>query len=247
MSDSVVQIDDVADGVVQITMCDRLHKNTFSNALIMGLRDAFSVVGARESCRAVVLTGYDNYFCSGGTKEGLLELYEGKQKFTDANIYSLALDCPVPVLAAMQGHAIGGGFVMGLFADFVILGRECVYTTNFMKYGFTPGMGATLIVPQKLGLSLAEEMLLSADTFRGGDLKERGVPFPVVPRAEVSKYAVEKARSLAEKPRRSLVTLKNQLVASLRRELPAVIEQEVAMHEVTFHESEVRDRIDKLF
>lgn len=243
----VIEIDDVADGVVQITMCDRLHKNTFSNALILGLREAFSLVNARTDCRAVVLTGYDNYFCSGGTKEGLLELYEGKQKFTDANIYSLALDCPVPVIAAMQGHAIGGGFVMGLFSDFVVLGRECVYTTNFMKYGFTPGMGATLIVPQKLGLSLAEEMLLSAETFRGGDLKERGVPFPVVPKVDVLKHALETARSLAEKPRRSLITLKNQLVASLRRDLPAMIEQEVAMHEVTFHETEVRERIDKLF
>jgi polyketide biosynthesis enoyl-CoA hydratase PksI len=243
----VIEIDDVADGVVQITMCDRLHKNTFSNALILGLREAFSIVNGRSDCRAVVLTGYDNYFCSGGTKEGLLELYEGKQKFTDANIYSLALDCPVPVIAAMQGHAIGGGFVMGLFSDFVVMGRECVYTTNFMKYGFTPGMGATLIVPQKLGLSLAEEMLLSAETFRGGDLKERGVPFPVVPKADVLKHALETARSLAEKPRRSLVTLKNQLVANLRRELPAVIEQEVAMHEVTFHETEVRERIDRLF
>lgn len=247
MSESVVGVDEVADGVVQITMRDRVHKNTFSNALIMGLREAFSEVAARDACRAVILTGYDNYFCSGGTKEGLIELYEGKQKFTDANIYGLALDCPVPVVAAMQGHGIGGGFVMGLFADFVVLGRECVYTTNFMKYGFTPGMGATLILPQKLGLSLAQEMLLSAETFRGGDLRERGVPFPVVPKIDVLKHALQTAKVIAEKPRRSLITLKNQLVAGLRRELPIVVEQEVLMHEATFHQSEVRDRIDRLF
>ena len=52
----------------------------------------------------------------------------------------------------MQGHGIGGGFVVGLFADFVILSRESVYSTNFMKYKFTPGMGATYIVPKKIGI-----------------------------------------------------------------------------------------------
>ena len=63
----------------------------------------------------------------------MLKIYEGKDKFTDINIYSLALDCPLPVISAMQGHGIRGGFVMGLFADFVILSRESIYRTNFMK------------------------------------------------------------------------------------------------------------------
>lgn len=66
---------------------------------------------------------------------------------------------------------------MDLFADFVILSKESIYTTNFMKYGFTPGMGATFILPQKLGISLAEEMLLAAKTYRGEELQKRAIPF----------------------------------------------------------------------
>jgi polyketide biosynthesis enoyl-CoA hydratase PksI len=73
------------------------------------------------------------------------------------------------------------------------------------------------------------------------------VPFPVLPRAEVMPYALGLARDLAEKPRISLVTLKDHLVASLREGLPAVIEQEVVMHETTFHRPEVKDRIEALF
>ncbi|OEU94860.1 enoyl-CoA hydratase [Streptomyces oceani] len=228
-------------------MQDREHKNTFSGRLITGLSEAFERVRADGQCKAVVLTGYENYFASGGTKESLLQIQDRKISFTDSNIYGLALDCPVPVVSAMQGHGIGGGFAMGLFADFVVLSQESVYTTNFMQYGFTPGMGATLILPRKLGSSLGQEMLLSARTYYGRDLKERGVPFPVLRRAEVLPYAVELAENLAEKPRVSLVTLKDHLVSDLRTQLPSYIEREVAMHEKTFHQPEVRELIQSRY
>jgi polyketide biosynthesis enoyl-CoA hydratase PksI len=195
----------------------------------------------------VILTGYDSYFASGGTKEGLLFLSDGQGKFSDRDFYSLALNCPIPVIAAMQGHGVGGGFVLGMFADFPILSRESVYTTNFMKYGFTPGMGSTFILPKKLGISLAEEMMITARTYRGEELKNRGVPFPVLPRAEVMEYAVELARTISEKPRSSLITLKDHLVATLREGLPRVIDQELVMHEKTFHQPEVKERIKALF
>jgi polyketide biosynthesis enoyl-CoA hydratase PksI len=246
MSDEIVQVTDVGFEVVQIKMQDRAHKNTFSPELTNGLIEAFEKIKS-TSYKVVLLTGYDSYFASGGTREGLLHLYEGKGKFTDTNLYSLALDCPVPVISAMQGHGIGGGFVMGLFADFVILSRESIYTTNFMKYGFTPGMGATLILPEKLGISLAEEMLLSAKTYYGEELQRRGIPFPVLPRVELGEYALDLARTLAEKPRMSLITLKDHLVAGLRKRLPEVIDQEVAMHEKTFHHQDVKDRLDTLY
>lgn len=247
MANQAVELKELANGVVQVTMQDKISKNTFSPELTEGLINAFEVINAQSEYKVVILTGYENYFSSGGTLDGLLYLSEGKGDFSECDLYSLSLNCPIPVIAAMQGHGIGGGFVMGLFADFVILSQESVYTTNFMKYGFTPGMGATLILPQKLGISLAEEMMLSAKTYRGHDLQKRGIPFPVLPREEVMAYAVELATTIADKPRVSLVTLKDHLVASLRESLPKVIEKELVMHERTFHQPEVRDRIKALF
>ena len=247
MTQSVVDLHEIEAGIVQVTMQDRVNKNTFSNELMLGLIRSFESIKADPRCKVVILTGYDSYFASGGTQEGLLDIYEGRMKFTDANIYSLALECKVPVISAMQGHGIGGGFVMGLFSDFVILSRESVYTTNFMRYGFTPGMGATLILSKKLGFSLAEELLLNAGNYRGAELEKRGIPFPVLPRVEVLNYAVELARQIAEKPRLSLITLKDHLVAPLREQLPEIIKQEVEMHEKTFHQPEVKDRIIALF
>jgi polyketide biosynthesis enoyl-CoA hydratase PksI len=243
----VIDFKELTPHIVQITMQDEEYKNTFSQALMVGLIQAFDRIRANSHYKAVILTGYGPYFASGGTQEGLLALADGQSKFADSNIYSLSLDCPIPVIAAMAGHGIGGGFAMGLFADFILLGRESIYTTNFMKYGFTPGMGATYIVPQKLGIALGHEMLLNAQTYRGEVLKQRGVPFPVYPRKDVLEHARQIAQALAEKPRVSLITLKAHLVAPLRQALPAVIEQELRMHEQTFHQPEVKDRIKTLF
>lgn len=247
MTEPVVDLCEIEPGIVLVRMQDREHKNTFSKELSLGLAHAFETIDTHAGYKVVVLTGYDSYFSSGGTQEGLLALQEGKGKFTDMNFYSLSLECKIPVISAMQGHGIGGGFVMGLFADFVILSRESVYTTNFMKYGFTPGMGATLIVPQKLGISLGEEMLILARNYRGEELKQRGIPFPVFPREQVLEEALQIARQLAEKPRISLITLKDHLVDSLRRQLPKIVEQEVAMHDKTFHQEEVKENIHALF
>lgn len=244
---AAVELSAIDRHVMQIRMQDRVSRNTFSDALTQGLIDAFGAVAREPDCRAVVLTGYDSYFASGGTQEALLDLSAGRGAFTDRALYSLPLDCPVPVIAAMQGHGIGGGFVLGLFADLVVLGRESIYTANFMRYGFTPGMGATLVLPQKLGLGLGTEMMLTANSFRGEELQQRGVPFPVLPRDQVLPRARELAQTLAEKPRESLVTLKRHLTAGLRDLLPATVEQEVAMHGVTFAQPEVKSRIASLF
>ncbi len=146
MTHSVVDMCKIEPEIVLVKMQDHVNKNTFSKELMESLINAFESIERNSEYKVVILTGYDNYFASGGTQEGLLEIQEGKANFNDGgdrNIYSLALNCKIPVIAAMQGHGIGGGFAMGLFADFAILSKESIYTTNFMKYGFTSGMGAT--------------------------------------------------------------------------------------------------------
>ncbi|MEV0468587.1 polyketide synthase [Streptomyces prunicolor] len=247
MTTTAVDLCEVEPGVLQVTMQDRRSKNSFSAELVDGLINAFSEIQAHRTGKVVVLTGFGNYFSSGGTQDGLLAIHEGRSRFTDLNLYSLALECEVPVIAAMQGHGIGGGFVLGLYADFVILGRESLYTANFMRYGFTPGMGATMILPRKLGLGLGQEMLLNGGNYRGAELAVRGVPFRVLPRGEVLPQALQLARELAQKPAVSLKALKAHLVRPLREALPQAIEQELAMHEMTFHRAEVKQRVSDLF
>lgn len=251
MDQSAVALTVIEPGVALVTMQDRVNKNTFSREIVSGLFEAFARIEKDQEIRVVILTGYDSYFSAGGTQESLMAMQEGRSDFINEYsgkyLYSLPLECPVPVIAAMQGHGIGGGFVLGLFSDMIILGRESLYTTNFMKYGFTPGFGSTCIVPAKLGVALAEEMLLSAHHYRGAELEKRSSAWEVVPREQVLPRAIERARELAEKPRLSLVTLKNHLVAKLRSSLPDIIAKELVMHDITFHQNEVKERIEQLF
>jgi polyketide biosynthesis enoyl-CoA hydratase PksI len=246
MNDTVA-VSELGSGIVQVQMKDKVNGNAFTPSLCAGLFEAFAAVASSGYCKVVVLTGIDSYFCSGGTKDGLMSLVEGRAKFTDSQLYRLPLDCSVPVIAAMQGHAIGGGFVLGLFADVVMLSRESVYTANFMKYGFTPGFGATLVLPQKLGLPLAEELMLTAATYRGEELQRRGVPFQVLPRHELLQRAHDVAATMAEKPRQSLVTLKSHVAAPLRENLEAYVDKELLMHAQLLRGPDVRERIEQRF
>ena len=72
-------------------------------------------------------------------------------------VYKGLLKCNVPVISAIQGHALGGGFVLGMFADIIVMSKESIYSTNFIKYGFTPGVGSTYILKDRLGGTLANE------------------------------------------------------------------------------------------
>ncbi|MDE9482429.1 enoyl-CoA hydratase/isomerase family protein [Xenorhabdus bovienii] len=247
MTDSVVTLQSVSPEILLIRMEDKLHKNTFTPALIAGLQQAFADIAHYPQARVVVITGYENYYSTGGTKEGLLALQRNQGTFVDANVYTLALDCALPVISAMQGHAIGGGLVMGLFSDIVILGRESIYAANFMKYGFTPGMGSTHVLPARLGMGLAQEMFYTSRNYRGEELARRGVACEVVPRAEVLGRALEVARMLAEKPRLTLSIFKQHMTRQLRAGMKEAIEHELAMHQSTMHQSEVVDRIERLF
>lgn len=242
-----VILEEVRENVLSVRMEDRENKNTFSYELINDLKDTFKFINENNTFKAAVLTGFGNYFAAGGTKEGLLKLQRDEIKFTDMDIYRLPFDCKIPVVAAMQGHAIGGGFVLGMFCDFVVMSRESIYTTNFMKYGFTPGMGATCIIPHKLGISLAQEMLLNGANFRGAELEQRGIPFKVLPRSEVYDYSLSLAESVAEKSRKALIILKEHLLRNIKAEISAVIEKELVMHSETIHEEEVASRIKNYF
>jgi len=247
MNSSVVNLRYPESGIAMVEMIDKAARNTFSHALITGLSTVFAEIKQNTTVKVVLIHGYDNYFCCGGTQEELMNIFSGKLTFNDLDFYRLLLDCEVPVIAAMQGHGIGGGLVFACYADMLVLAEEAIYSTNFMKYGFTPGMGATYMVPYKFGPTIGHELLYTANTYHGGVLREKGVPIPVVKKVDVIPKALQLARQLTDKPRNSLKILKHHLMQEVRAKLPPIIEQELAMHLETFHQPEVKHRIEALF
>ena len=230
----VVTVEVDNEGIVWVTLCDRASKNSFSEAFLDGVCEAFDHIRGQSGYKVVVLTGFGRYFCSGGTKEGLLSIQQGRTKFTDLKVFSLPLECELPVIAAMQGHAIGAGWSFGLFCDLPILAKECVYEAPYMRYGFTPGAGSTLVFPARMGFDLAAEILLAGQTYTGADLRARGLAWPVLPAADVEAYAGQVARQWARRSRTVLMEEKAVRCAPLRVRLAETLAQELAMHGATF-------------
>ena len=243
---SVIKLEK-AGAIATVALEEREFRNTFTKAFVQGLFAAFDEIAADPALKVVVVRGFDPYFCCGGTKEELLDIFAGKLQFTDVGFYDLMLRCELPVIAAVSGHAVGGGLAFACYADMMVLAEESIYSANFMKYGFTPGMGATYIIPRRFGEALGHELLYSAENYRGIHLQERGVPYSVVKKDQVLDRAMELAQAMADKPQLPLKVLKAHLTREIREIMPGIIEREVAMHQTTFANPEVRERIEVLF
>jgi polyketide biosynthesis enoyl-CoA hydratase PksI len=244
IASTVVRMTESSEGVCEIVMQDKATKNSLTPLLMNSLTDAFQRAVQNEATKVIILTGYDTYFLSGGTKEELLHLQSGELDTAILiNFLRLMVECPVPVIAAMQGHGIGAGFVFGLHADLIVLARESIYTTNFLRYGFTPGMGATLVLPAKFGPMLAHEMLFTARNYRGGELAQRGVTCPVLPRQEVLPHARRMAGEIASAPRSTLLQLKKLLTAAWRPAFLDRVTKEMEMLTQTIQQPDIVERI----
>ena len=235
-------------GIVEIKMEDREARNMFSDAFMEGMIEIFDHIANSSIYKVVVMTGYDSYFISGGTKEMLLDIQEGKIKFTDTAIYHLTMDCNIPVIAAMQGHGIGAGWSMGMFSDFPILSKESHYVSPYMTYGFTPGAGSTLIFPNRIGYDLARGTLLTGIEYSGQTLKEKGVSLPVVSRKEITEFAFDMAKELIRNSRSNLMAFKDQMIRDIKDRLDDTYTRELSMHEETFvGRSDTLERIEGNF
>ncbi|MBB1242384.1 enoyl-CoA hydratase/isomerase family protein [Streptomyces durbertensis] len=229
--------------VAVLRMADRQGRNTFGPALCRGLVDAVGRAVADSRSRALLVTGMPELFCAGGSQQELVNFARGDGSFDTDDFFRVFLRCPLPVVAGVQGHAIGGGLVLALYADAVVLSERSVYAANFMRYGFTPGMGATHLLPHRFGPQLGGEMLYTARNYRGAELRERGVPVPVTAHDKVAERAYQLALSMTDAPRASVELLKRELAKPLLDATDEAIAREAAMHRTSFRLPEVMDRI----
>ena len=243
----VVQLVELENDIVQITMKDEEHCNTFSPELVQGLYKCFDTVSQNPNYKVVILTGYGNYFASGAAKEDLIAIHKQEMQFDNSEVLSAPLNCQIPVISAMQGHAIGGGLVLGLYADLVLFSRESFYSISSMKYGFTPVGGSSLIVTEKLGLGLGQEMMYASQNYRGSELAKRGIPFSVVSQKDVLNHAQKLANQIAQKPRLSLITFKEYLTSEIKAKFSKCVKKEAEMFERTFYQAEVVKRIETIY
>lgn len=236
---------EAAPPLATVRLDDAAGHNRLSAGLRSGMIDALREAAADPRVRAIVLEGRPEMFCAGGSIDQMLSTHEQRIRPVWQFLRAV-VDCPVPVVAAAQGHALGGGFLLALYCDAVVLGDRSRYAANFLAYGFTPVLGATYLLPAKLGTVLGTEMLYSSRSYRGRELAERGAGVIVTAHDTVCAEAQRTALRIAQAPRDALERLKTQLREATLERAEAALAREIPDHEVTIGSAEARRRIRTL-
>jgi polyketide biosynthesis enoyl-CoA hydratase PksI len=240
MTASLIDVERTEPGIAVVRMHDPANKNALTPDMVQGLEAHLGEVGRQEDIRVIVLAGLPDYFSTGASREVLELIADGKVLPRDLLLPRALLDVSVPVVAAMSGHAIGGGLALGICADLSVAARESRYCASFMNFGFTPGLGLTGLLEYVFGATLAHEMLLTGQAFRGDHFEGRPGFNYVVPKADVLTKAMNLAAVLAEKPRLALTSLKLSLSSRKRELFEAARTRECLMHQITFPQPEVQ-------
>jgi len=235
-------------GITVLKMDDKEGRNVFSHAFVEEFLAALGNVEEEKRTKVLIVQGREDVFCGGAEKQALLDLCDGKAAVIDLVISERLLAAPFPVIAAMEGHGIGGGLAMALCCDVVVAARESRYGAVFMNMGFTPGMGCTKLLAELVGPFLASEMLFTGKRFRGSELAGRATNINyILPRGEVLAKAMDIAEQIAEKDIRSIFLLKQALSAKKKKLLVEARLQEDLMHRISFAFPETRRTIEEQY
>jgi polyketide biosynthesis enoyl-CoA hydratase PksI len=211
---------------------------------------ALTRIAEDASVRALVLEGGEPYFCAGASRDALLDAANaaGPASYI-ATVPHALLALPVPIVAAMAGHAVGGGLVLGLWCDAAVLAEEGLYGANFMALGFTPGMGATHVVPEAFGAPLGRELLQTGRLLTGREIRATGCPLAhaVCPKTRVFEHALTIAGEMTAAPRDAALLLKRDLAAHRREDLERALRAEQISHARLFAGSATRDEIARRY
>jgi len=201
MSDAVEY--EARDGVGVITLNRPAERNSMTPELL----DAFARAGASArgdgDIRALVVTGTGACFSAGadfkaGLQRGGSDLAPHERSYAMYEPFLSLLDVEVPVIGALNGHAIGGGFGLALVCDIRVGALEAKYGANFVALGLAPGMAISYLLPRLIGVARASELLFTGRLVDGAEAERIGVVNRAVPSAQVLPEAMAIARAIAD-------------------------------------------------
>jgi len=181
------------DDHVAVVEFNRPPHNFFDAELIRQIADAYDKLDADPACRAIVLCSAGRHFCAGAD-------FAAKNPAEGGHLYEQAIrlfEARTPVVAAVQGAAIGGGLGVALSADFRVATPESRFSANFARLGIHHGFGLTVTLPLVVGHQRALELLYTGERVRGEDAHAIGLCDRLVPESEVRDGAVAFAAEIA--------------------------------------------------
>lgn len=228
-------------------MHDKAQNNSFHEEFINKMIELLNRLQENKTYKTVILQGLPDIFCAGAAKSELRKLIKGNMDVKDLVLSELLLQIPVPTIAAMEGGCVGGGLVVGLCCDIMIMAERSMYGGGFADLGFSPGMGYTRLLQALVGEFMANEMIYTGKLFKGKVFRERSQVNYVLPKEKVLPKAIQLAEIIAEKPRGTLATMKYSMNLKRRQLLQEARVHEDFMHKITFNQPEVQKIIEERY
>jgi enoyl-CoA hydratase len=238
-----VLIDRHDHGIVVLTLDDPDRRNAMTAAMGDALEARCRELVDDDTVRVVVLTGTPPAFSAGGDLAMLEDLAERTrtQGFdaseTMERFYRRFLavrELPVPVVAAVNGHAVGAGLCVALAADLRIVADEAKVGLNFARLGLHPGMGGSWFLPRILGDQRAAAWLYTGALVAGRDAAAQGLALESVPGEQVLERALALATEIAASSPVVVRQLKSTLASTERWDLDEALRHEAAAQAVSY-------------
>jgi enoyl-CoA hydratase/carnithine racemase len=209
----------VDDGVATVELC-RPPNNFFDLAMIRRIADLYAHLASSTDARVIVLCAQGKHFCAGADFSGDRDTGGGPRQ-----LYAEAIrlfDAPLPVVAAVQGAAIGGGLGLACSADFRVAGPDARFSANFAQLGFHHGFALSATLPRLVGQQHALDLLytgrrIHADEAAGMGLCDQVTTSTDEMRATAGDLAAQIARSAPLAVRSIRATMRADLLADVRR------------------------------
>lgn len=211
--------------------------NFFDRSLIRQIADAFEACDADPECRAIVLAAQGKSFCAGanfGTGKdgdsGSADFTEEGFRNTTGLLYREAVRlfrCKKPVVGAIQGPAIGGGFGLSLVPDFRVVSPEARFAANFAKLGIHPGFGLSVTLPRLVGQQTANLMFFTGRRIGGEEAVSLGLADVLAPADQLRAEANRLAAEIAENAPLAVVSVRATVRQGLADAIAAATEHEL--------------------
>jgi len=231
------------DGVVLITIDRPERMNAADERLHTELATVWRDLARDEAARAIVITGAGDAFSAGGDLE-MVQRMAGDYALIAAMAAEAAelvlamLDCPTPIVSAINGTAVGAGLAVALMADISVIAEDARLTDGHLRLGVVAGDHAALLWPLLCGMAKAKYYLMTSDFIDGREAERIGLVSRCVAREQVLEEALSIAHRLASGPQQALRLTKRTLNHWLRAAIPA-FDASVAYEMLTFFGDDV--------
>lgn len=204
----------VADGIAHINLQRPEKKNALTQSMYQAIADALNEAERSEEIRVVLISGAPGAFTAGNDLEDFLHSPPEDERAAVFQVILALARATVPIVAAVDGLAVGIGTTMLLHCDFVYASPAAKFILPFTNLGLVPEAGSSLLLPRLVGHRRAAELLMLGQPFDGDTAVELGIANAVLPSEKLLAAARTTAEKLAAKPRSAL----RQTKALLRKD-----------------------------